>query len=367
MQRTRTFVLPSHVLTWARVRRERRVRGAPDGLVAAVELDSLKAEQDGGRYLHRLVHLLEVGGYRVSFPDRFRFLAGLAGRRYKRLLLDHPFSVHESLRAFGEVEGGILLTDATSTTPPPEGWTRIDVSYEKRYAAGPDDLALPYGVHPHVAEVGPPPARRDAASGEGRSCRLFFGGHAQPGRYDRPDLGRHFGILDRVRVLDEARRAAGARYREGPPPGAGGVEAPFRGFHRTRGADVVGPARWLRALRRTEVFLACPGRTVPMAHGAVEAMRMGAVPFLQYPEYFDPPLQDGVDALVYRDAPDLRRRTREILDMPSDRIAALRAGAVAYYHEHLHPARVARLLADRVGRPHTTLLYNWFLTPGPPG
>lgn len=374
VQRNRAFVLPSHIRTWLTIQRDRKAVPGPASAqpIAALDLVKLAAEQDGGRYLYQLVHVLNAGGYHVAFRNRYRFVAGLGGRRFKKLLLRRPFTVFDdSCGPPDPPNASLFISDLPTEDRCGAGWTPIRVSYEERHPTSDNDIALPYGMFPLVTEAGRLIPEEEARSGTGRICRLFFAGRVQRERYDRPELAR-FGLLNRMEVIDEARRAAGERFREGVLPGDHEVaaqrgmerrsEREFRGFHLSTG-KAGDPTRWLDVLRRVEVFLACPGRTMPLAHSTIEALHAGAVPLLQHPHYFHPPLEDGVNALVYRDRAELRARVSEVLEMDAEEIARLRQGAVDYYYTHLRPERVADRLKARVGTPGTTLLFNWFLAP----
>jgi len=44
---------------------------------------------------------------------------------------------------------------------------------------------------------------------------------------------------------------------------------------------------------------------MPLCHNLIEALAMGAIPILQYPQYMTPPLTDNVNCLRYQDAEDL--------------------------------------------------------------
>ncbi len=116
-------------------------------------------------------------------------------------------------------------------------------------------------------------------------------------------------------------------------------------------------ATFLDVLSGCAFFLAAPGVAVPMCHNVVEAMSVGAVPVLNYPEQFDPPLEHRVNCLAFSTADELTRCVREALSMDEGRVAALRLGALAYYKRYLSPEAVVGSIL-RSKETVTTLLLN---------
>src|SRR5205823_2507023 len=56
---------------------------------------------------------------------------------------------------------------------------------------------------------------------------------------------------------------------------------------------------YLRFIGACDFFLAPPGCAMPLSHNLIEAMSLGAIPILNYGDYLDPPLRDGVDCLAF--------------------------------------------------------------------
>ena len=115
--------------------------------------------------------------------------------------------------------------------------------------------------------------------------------------------------------------------------------------------------KWFSTLSKSDFFLACPGGAMPLCHNVVEAMAVGAIPILEYPEYLEPPLKHGVNCLVFSGPQELLRIMRRAFQMKPAQIIAMRKAARDYYRRHLAPGLFARAVMDSPRR-ELTLLFN---------
>ncbi|NJO00632.1 MAG: hypothetical protein HC880_02130 [Bacteroidia bacterium] len=74
---------------------------------------------------------------------------------------------------------------------------------------------------------------------------------------------------------------------------------------------------------------------MPLSHNVIEAMAVGTIPILEYPEHFHPPLEHGVNAIIFQGKDDLVNKVREVLQLSAERIAILRKNVVDYYQQNL--------------------------------
>lgn len=96
---------------------------------------------------------------------------------------------------------------------------------------------------------------------------------------------------------------------------------------------------WLETLARAEFFLCPPGYVMPMCHNAVEAMAVGTIPIINYPEWFTPPLRDMENCVEFQTKEDLVKKIRKVLSMPKEEVRSLGAKALRYYERFLAPER----------------------------
>ncbi len=92
---------------------------------------------------------------------------------------------------------------------------------------------------------------------------------------------------------------------------------------------------WLNVLGKADFFLAPPGIVMPMCHNSVEALAVGTIPIINYPEWFDPSLEHLRNCVVFDDTHDLIARLNSIFAMDAPTIASMRDHAIAYYDSHL--------------------------------
>lgn len=88
---------------------------------------------------------------------------------------------------------------------------------------------------------------------------------------------------------------------------------------------------WLGVLSQADFFLAPPGIVMPMCHNSVEALAVGVIPIINYPEWFVPSLEDRQNCVVFDDKDDLIAKLDFVLAMDAQTIAPMRERAIAYY------------------------------------
>lgn len=118
----------------------------------------------------------------------------------------------------------------------------------------------------------------------------------------------------------------------------------------------VNPTDWLPHLSKTDFFICPPGYCMPMCHNVVEAMAVGAIPIINYPEWFNPSLKHMENCIVFDDKNDLVKKIKHILDMDKLQVSAMRHKAIDYYEKHLNPRNFVRDIESREGNRITVLM-----------
>lgn len=95
--------------------------------------------------------------------------------------------------------------------------------------------------------------------------------------------------------------------------------------------------QWLKFLSDSDFFLATPGVRMPLCFNVIEAISVGTIPVLEFPEYFTPPLEDRINCIVFSGQEDLIHKIYEVLSFNQDFIDYLRNNLIQYYEEHLKP------------------------------
>lgn len=118
----------------------------------------------------------------------------------------------------------------------------------------------------------------------------------------------------------------------------------------------VDPASWLTHLSKTDFFICPPGYCMPMCHNVIEAMAVGAIPIINYPEWFNPTLTDMENCIVFGDQKDLIRKMRIVLEMDQQQVSEIRDKVIYYYENHLSPRKFIKEIESREKNKITLLM-----------
>ncbi|QDT09576.1 hypothetical protein [Planctomycetes bacterium K23_9] len=215
-----------------------------------------------------------------------------------------------------------------------------------------DDIApagsvMPYPMHPAILKFADRSCLLASRATSNRSG-LFFAG-SQRAKYGRDVMRKGFDVLNRLEILDCVRQTYEQRIVTQrsevqsadrmpiilPPTEAGDAAVP------------ISTDQWLPTLAQHQFFLCCPGIAQPMCHNIIEAMSVGVIPVVEYPERFCPMLIDGQNAITYRGRQGLHAAIERIDAMDRDVIAAISERVSTYYDEHLDGERfIGRLLSE---------------------
>lgn len=235
----------------------------------------------------------------------------------------------------------------------------ITISDEVSRAGDRSSMLLPYAAYPaqyqegHLAQL---QAHRAAT----RSVRVFFAGATWYYEGRGEEVNRLFGKLTRLGALTALNERLGPHKRltistpqQRMATLHGENDAAAAYTNKLVLSTVKGlPGDWLRDLAQCDFFLCLPGLTIPVAHNIVEAMAVGSIPILSYPEWFSPPLKHEENCLVYDGEDGLVEAVEQALAMSAEEIAAMREHVSTYYDEHLRPERLAECLMNS---PHDEL------------
>jgi hypothetical protein len=215
-----------------------------------------------------------------------------------------------------------------------------------------DPIIMPYPLHP--VQTGPDlSSRLQGYRRHERTVRIFFSGdtdgyvknriHYPTDKLTRLDVIN--AILERLGdklslVKDEASlaclRAANAYVNKFVLVESGGVRIEAK--------------NWLSTLASSDFFLCPPGYVMPMCHNAVEALAVGAIPIINYAEWFDPSLEHLKNCVVFNDRSDLINKLNSVLEMGDEQIAAMRQRAIDYYENFLTPSSFTRRIESNKRR-----------------
>jgi len=197
-------------------------------------------------------------------------------------------------------------------------------------------ILMPYPVHP--VHDGPDLQERlQNYRARERKMRVLFSGDCEGYtknriRYPKPKLPR----LDVINAIlqgmgDKVLLVQGERHLDSVC--AGGYVNRCLIMDQNQGR--IDETRWLQTLATSDFFLCPPGFVMPMCHNTVEAMAVGAIPIINYPEWFDPHLEHLKNCIAFDDKSDLLDKLNEVLRMDGNQIARMRRHVIDYYDNHL--------------------------------
>lgn len=229
---------------------------------------------------------------------------------------------------------------------------------------------LPYPMHPNAYHNRYFLKLKDLRNNK-RERRVLFSGNTNPKAYQNPVIDQYFKKISRVEVINTLVHTLNAAELFLVRKKADEALIP-KGYYnglvlylwqwspeQSQGLDVrVANDRWHDFLATGDFFLCCPGIVIPQSHNAVEAMAVGTIPILQYPELFHPALEDGVNCITFSSKEDLVRKVRSCIHMSGDEIATLRQGVVDYYEKWLKHDVPCRMIEQLPDGDHEIYFYN---------
>jgi hypothetical protein len=289
---------------------------------------------DMGRYAYLLVKHFRIAGYQIFFTPEFSFFSRL--NKYKKLLQDEAFRFLEDSHLPADT---LKIRDGRS-----ERMIRVQKAKNANQLKESAVMAFPYMMHPYhyasSAYPGLPALRKNLRKGS-----LLFAGNAERKNYSGGRVAGHFGKVPRYELLAFLEAELKTEQIHYPRETQTSPEHKLLTVIRSSDFKIIA-AEWLPTLSRYDFFLACPGSDMPMCHNVVEAMAVGCIPVLEYPEYFHPALEDGKNCIIFRGKTDLLRQLRRIEQRDAAEIAQLRKGVLSYYDRFLAPESWTKSLAE---------------------
>jgi len=355
--------LPSHYAS-AKSARAKSV-SLPQGKPLCIfDFHSTRIDNVGGRYMHHIITDFEEKGYHICFTNRFRFLATFTEKTYKKLLLKHTYSIIPPARAYSDA--AVVVTDATH--PPAYASQKvIIVDYEEKLPAPSETNAftLPFFMHPRVHDSGQLDKlnQADLISKE-RSMKILFAGNDKYPTYDNPLLPNRYKILSRHRCLETLRLSLPPEQFYRPAAYKNLFETPSKPAFSLSSypACKIPQNLWLETVAQSDFYLATPGVHMPFCHNLIEALAVGAIPILQYPQYLQPHLEHSKNCLVFDDAESLVEAVNFAMTAPAEEISRLRKGAMQFYEDYLRPGCFAKKLLTHPSN-EITLYVNAYRVP----
>lgn len=304
----------------------------------------------GRRFYCLFIFFIRAGFYPVLRENYF-FLGNIQDK-YKKLCLQEKFSVlHQAQSLPGNY---VLVTDKWHSSLARAATQIISLNYQADYSPESNCFPMPFPMFPpvysHQQDLQLVSYRQQA-----RQWKLFFGGDAEPDKYNKNSIRDLYAKLSRTQILDTLRNNLehNNTYRElhNNADLDKALQENIRGLvvMNTRHCKVE-PVNWLGTMANSHFFLACPGVRYPMSHNLIEALAVGSIPITQYPEMFFPALEDGKNCLVFTNAAELLEKIHQAMIMSDEQLGSMHYAAQRYYDTYLKPDACIKQLLDH--HPH---------------
>jgi len=309
-----------------------------------------------GRLLFSLLNTFALSEYRIrlfdSLPNQDLGKYGHLAYSLERVTLTNSVPA--------ETAGMIYLFDEEDKAVGAQAWhkklqVKFDIFSPYWFA---DPILMPFPVHP--VHAGPDLRNRlEKYRAAEKRVRIFFSGHTQG--YVKSRMRYPKEKLPRQEVINAIMERMGNQSL------VVSDQASLDGLYST---DVytskcvlvdanhlwIDDRRWMSTLAKADFFLCPPGYVMPMCHNAIEAMAVGAIPIINYPEWFDPHLRHLETCIVFDDKNDLIEKLNDVLAMSEQRVGELRQRVIQYYETHLSPESFAHRVATDQRRKVTVLM-----------
>ncbi len=350
LQRYKSVLYPQRYWEYRRWLKQQRRDIPQDKPIAIFDFRDTRIDGPQGRRFYCLfIYFIRAGFYPIV-RDNYLVLGNIQ-EKYKKLCLQEQFSVLLHERELPQ--DYLLITDKWYSSLAHKAKKIITVNYRPDYQTGDACFPMPFPMFPpiyatqqdlHLASYRQQP----------RQWKIFFGGDAERGKYNKKSIRAIYKKLSRAQLLDCIEEALAPEHFIELHNDAARHKAEEKQYSgvvvmNTRQCKVA-PENWLGTLARAHFFLACPGVRYPMSHNLIEAMAVGSVPITQYPEMFFPPLEDGKNCLTFNSEAELLAVINKAVTMSELEISTMVKAAIDYYEHYLAPTTSTQALLNHQTR-----------------
>jgi hypothetical protein len=308
-----------------------------------------------GRLLYSILNIFAINGYQVKLFDNIDFSEL---DKYGQLV---PFMSNLTLvdTIPDSTSHMLYLFDREDKTCSGHQWKKeIQIKFDVFSVYNiTDPLFMPYPVHPLLSGADLPLLLENLRKNE-KKLRIFFSGDTKG--YTKNRIHYPNTKLPRLEVIDTILDQLGDKTIHVKDETA--LNQLFDGDF-INSCVIVDTSRmwinskdWLPDLSKTEFFICPPGYCMPMCHNVIEAMAVGAIPIINYPEWFNPSLRHMENCIVFDDKKDLIKKIEDVLGMGQKNVSEMRHKVIDYYEKHLSPRKFISDIESRVDNKITVLM-----------
>ncbi|KAF2333104.1 glycosyltransferase family protein [Flavobacterium daemonense] len=178
---------------------------------------------------------------------------------------------------------------------------KVNYNYRKVYSTNEyQENALPYIMHPANYLLPQPEILP-------KNIGIILSGNFEEKIYNTRVIPDNFGLLNRWEIYTEI-----LKHKKGLSiSGTELVQDLYSGCFKDKfivmkwQSGAIPTEKWRHYLSSADFIFCAPGMTMPMCHNVLEAMSVGVIPILNYQNWLNPSLEDGINCLVFRDEKDI--------------------------------------------------------------
>jgi hypothetical protein len=222
----------------------------------------------------------------------------------------------------------------------------IRISYDAAEAAksgliDSGTMFLPILFHPDMISRSVYRQASKIAENTERNIGILFAGNCDPKTYDNQIINSQFGLLNRHKLHELARRLP-ERLTFFPESRAQFEKARASGKLENRLVWIdtnrfrIPQQEWLHLMGDAQYFVSTPGVRYPYCQNLNEAMACGAVPIVEYPDLYVPQLEHHKNCIAFHGTDGFAGSIEAILATRNEREWQMRsADAIQYHQLHL--------------------------------
>lgn len=307
-------------------------------IVARIEEEDLIGGPEEGRVLYHIFFPFSLSGHNVNYIKRIKFGTYVALKKYGRLVYRIG-----NLKIINKIpkqtENKILVFDEENEALVGKRWKKmIRIRYDIGSACKSEEkvVVMPYPMSATNYFKYEYHKKLESFRANKKKTKVFFSGDVAKYHYN---LSINFPEkLTRPHALEAIRThlAEQAVYVEKQKDLDDILSSEYvnRCVIITKDKMSIEVSNWLDVISVSDFFLCLPGDYIPMCHNAIEAMAVGTIPIINYPEWFKPHLKHMENCITFTDSDDLLEKIRTALEMEQEKIDEMRENVIRYYENY---------------------------------
>ncbi len=320
-------------------------------------------------YYFLLIYSFHKAGFNVVIRNSFMFIANI--RKTGHFLFELPRLIIKLFPYKNIQPEDIIITDKIEKVNKYTAQKKIHISFDVYSSKLKHEafITMPFFMSPNQYIYGYDKEIKDLRKSE-RKMKIFFSGNQNKINYTHSIFQDFFKIMNRIEILNTLKNTLTPdeiliinekkkwTFLEDSFQNKFVLNQWTWSQGNSENLDSrVSTENWLKILSKSHFFLATPGIRMPLCFNVTEAMSVGTIPIIQYPQYYAPPLQDMKNCIVFKNSEDLTEKVRFVLSLSTKAIKELRANVIDYFDRHLQLENLPQSI-KAIDDKNSTLLIN---------